>query len=50
MNAKALSSYKGHASIVETMDRYGHLLPDNETEAAGLMDDYLGAGAHEKAV
>jgi integrase len=44
VNAKALSSYMGHASIVETMDRYGHLLPGNETEAAGLMDDYLSAG------
>ena len=33
----------GHASIVETMDRYGHLLPGDETEAAGLMDDYLSA-------
>jgi integrase len=43
VNAKALSSYMGHASIVETMDRYGHLLPGNESEAAGRMDDYLGA-------
>ena len=34
----------GHASITETYDRYGHLMPGNETEAAALMDDYLSAG------
>lgn len=41
VNAKALSIYMGHASITETLDRYGHLMPGNENEAAGLMDDYL---------
>jgi len=29
VNVKALSEYMGHASIVMTMDRYGHLLPGN---------------------
>jgi integrase len=43
VNAKALSTYMGHASITETLDRYGHLMPGNETEAAALMDDYLSA-------
>jgi integrase len=43
VNAKALSIYMGHASITETMDRYGHLMPGNETEAAALIDDYLSA-------
>lgn len=41
VNAKALSSYCGHASIQITMDRYGHLMPGNEEEAAGLLDAYL---------
>jgi integrase len=41
VNAKALSTYMGHASIVITMDRYGHLFPGSEDEAAGLLDDYL---------
>jgi integrase len=40
-NAKALSSYLGHASIQITYDRYGHLMPGNEAEAARLMDAYL---------
>ena len=40
-NAKALSSYLGHASIQITYDRYGHLVPGNEAEAAMLMDAYL---------
>lgn len=41
VNAKALSTYMGHASIAITLDRYGHLMPGNETEAAGLLDSYL---------
>ena len=31
----------GHASITITLDRYGHLLPGNEREAADLLDAYL---------
>jgi integrase len=41
VNAKALSTYMGHANISITMDRYGHLMPGNEAEAAGLLDAYL---------
>jgi hypothetical protein len=31
----------GHANISITLDRYGHLMPGNENEAAGLLDAYL---------
>ena len=31
----------GHASITITLDRYGHLLPGNEHEAAELLDQWL---------
>jgi integrase len=41
VNAKALSVYMGHASIEITYDRYGHLMPGNEAEAAGQLDSYL---------
>jgi integrase len=41
VNAKALSTYMGHASITITLDRYGHLMPGNEEEAADLLDTYL---------
>jgi integrase len=41
VNAKALSSYMGHASVTITYDRYGHLMLGNEDEAARLLDDYL---------
>ena len=41
VNAKALSTYMGHGSITITLDRYGHLMPGNEEEAAGLLDAYL---------
>jgi integrase len=41
VNGKALSSYLGHSSISITFDRYGHLMPGNEEEAAALLDAYL---------
>jgi integrase len=41
VNAKALSTYMGHASITITLDRYGHLMPGNEEEAAVMLDAYL---------
>jgi integrase len=43
VNAKALSTFMGHANISITLDRYGHLMPGAEDEAAGLMDAYLHA-------
>jgi integrase len=43
VNAKALSTFMGHANISITLDRYGHLMPGAENEAAGLMDAYLKA-------
>ena len=39
MNAKALSIYMGHASVM-----YGHLMPGNEAEEAELLDAYLARG------
>ncbi len=41
INAKALSSYMGHSSITTTLDRYGHLMPGNETQAAAMLTTYL---------
>jgi integrase len=41
VNSKALSTYMGHSSITITLDRYGHLFPGNESEAADLLDAYL---------
>jgi integrase len=43
VNAKALSTFMGHANISITLDRYGHLLPGAEDQAASLMDAYLQA-------
>lgn len=48
VNAKALSTFMGHSSIQITLDRYGHLMPGSEEEAAGLLDAYL-ARANTKA-
>jgi integrase len=41
VNAKALSAYMGHSSVTITLDRYGHLMPGNESEAADRLDAYL---------
>ena len=38
---KALQVYMGHSSIRITFDRYGHLLPGNEAEAATLLERYI---------
>jgi integrase len=43
VNAKALSTFMGHANISITLDRYGHLMPGTEAEAAGLLDTYVEA-------
>jgi len=43
VNAKALSTYMGHANIQITFDKYGHMMPGNESQAAELLDAYLGA-------
>jgi integrase len=43
VNAKALSTFMGNATITVTLDRYGHLMPGSEAEAAGLLDGYLTA-------
>ena len=41
VNAKALSTFMGHANISITLDRYGHLMPGSEAEAGKLLDAYL---------
>ena len=49
VNAKALSSYMGHSTITMTLDRYGHLMPGNEDEAAAMLTDYLERDARSGA-
>lgn len=41
VNAKAIATYMGHASIQTTYDLYGKLMPGSESEAAALVDAYL---------
>lgn len=41
VNAKALATFMDHANISVTFDRYGHLMPGAESEAAGLLHRYL---------
>jgi integrase len=41
VNAKALSTFMGHANIGITLDLYGHLMPGSHAEAATLLDSYL---------
>ncbi|MBM3678944.1 MAG: site-specific integrase, partial [Actinobacteria bacterium] len=41
VNAKAITTYMGHASIQTTYDLYGKLMPGSEAEATALADAYL---------
>jgi integrase len=41
VNAKALQTSMGHSSIIVTLDRYGHIFPGSEGEAAILLDACL---------
>lgn len=50
VNAKALTEYMGHSSITVSFDLYGHLMPGNEAEAAGLLDGYLDRATKLSAV
>jgi integrase len=45
VNAKALSTFMGHANIAITLDLYGHLMPGSEAQAADLLDAYLARAA-----
>ncbi len=49
VNAKALSTFMGHANISITLDRYGHLMPGSEAEAADLLDAYLAEQRRRRA-
>jgi hypothetical protein len=35
----------GHSSITVTLDRYGHLMPGHEEEAAMMLASYLEPGS-----
>lgn len=41
VNVKAVSTYMGHASVNITLDRYGHLMPNDAERAAAQLDAYL---------
>jgi integrase len=45
VNVKAISTYMGHANISITLDRYAHLFPNAEDEAAARLDQFLEAAA-----
>lgn len=50
VNAKALSTFMGHASIQTTFNLYGHLFPGSEVEAADLLNAYLARDASGSTV
>jgi integrase len=43
LNAKAVTVLMGHSSVQITFDRYGHLFPGHEEEAAERLDSYIAA-------
>ncbi len=42
LHAKVIQARLGHKSIVETMDTYGHLFPDQNEETANAIDRLFG--------
>lgn len=46
-NMKVVQVLMGHSTIQETYDRYGHLFPGHEADAAHLLDAYLGVPERE---
>jgi integrase len=44
VNAKARSTFMGHASVTITYDRYGHLMPDGVAEGGELLAARLSRG------
>ena len=44
-NAKALSTFMGHANIAATLDLCGHLMPRSEAEVADLLGAFLARSA-----
>lgn len=47
VNAKALSTFMGHATIEQTFDQYGKLMPGSRDQARELVDAYLDAADRE---
>lgn len=47
VNAKAIQTFMGHATIEMTFDQYGHLIPGSRDQARELVDRYLEAAAAE---
>jgi integrase len=43
LNPKQISVYIGHSDIRTTYNRYGHLMPRGEAEAAEKLDAFLSA-------
>ncbi len=46
-NIKYIQNQLGHASIQTTLDRYGHLIKDVNTEQAKKLDSILGFSSGE---
>jgi hypothetical protein len=47
-NVKYISSQLGHASVQITIDRYGHLFPDEKRTAAARLEQQLASAAPSK--
>ena len=50
VNAKAIQTFMGHATIQMTFDQYGHLMPGSREQARELADAYLDAAEREARV
>ena len=49
VNAKAITTFMGHANIATTYDLYGHLMPGGEDDALVLIDAFYERAATPSA-
>lgn len=47
LNPKVIQTRLGHATIVETMDTYGHLFPDDEDLGRGAIESLITGAAEQ---
>ena len=50
VNAKAIQTFMGHATIEMMFGQYGHLMPGSREQARELVDAYLDAAESESRV
>jgi hypothetical protein len=49
VHPKVASERRGHSKVGITLDLYGHVLPNMQTDAASIVDDALRAALQKRS-